>query len=235
MRKAVDAHFRIKIKGPAVGRRNKLQGSISHRALKIIVRQRQQNVPPEKEARKGDAAGPSHQLCSAQLSVAVVGPHTGALQPLSLLIHHPGRMKGENTVRMGLHVVHLPLQLAGIAPVVIAVQHRHIFARCPGDVKQSRNIHLPLTVLVLGPENGTDDVRVAAVVRLNHFLRTVNGGIIVNQNLQPEIPLLSKDTVEAFRNIRPVIVGHHTDADLKGVFFFHHINRNSPMVRCSRL
>ena len=235
MGKAVDTHLPVKIKGPAVGRRNELQRPVAHRALEIIVRQRQKDVPPEKEARKGNAAASSHKRFPAERPVSTIWPHTGALQPLPLLVHHPGGMEGKYTIRMRLHVIHLPLQLIGVAPVIIAVQHGHIFSAGSRNVEEPRDVHLPLTVLVLCPENGPDDVRIAAVVVPDHRLSAVGGGIVMDQDLQPEIPLLRKDAVQALRNIRSVIVGHHTDTDLKGILFFHHINRHSPIVRCSIL
>ena len=157
----------------------------------------------------------------------MIRAHELSVHERAILIHHLRRVEGKSTFQMRLHILHLPLQLIIVAPVVIAIRQRDILSDRAREIKGPRDVRDALAVLVLHPKNRFDDVWIPLLIGPNHLLRAICRGVIMDEDLDAELPALPKDVIEAGTDILSMVVGHDTHRDHDVIYW---IKRHSPTV-----
>ena len=157
----------------------------------------------------------------------MIRAHELPVHERAILIHHLRRVEGKSTFRMRLHILHLPLQLIIVAPVVIAIRQRDVLSDRAWEIKGPRDVRDALAVLVLHPENRFDDVRIAFLIGPNHLLRAIRRSVVMDEDLDAELPALPEDVIEAGTDILSMVVGHDTHRDHDVIYW---IKRHSPTV-----
>ena len=76
-----------------------------------------------------------------------VGPHLALGQRLSHQVD-AGAVDTQRTVRVGLHVIHLALQLVRGEEIVVPVAHENILSPGPGKIERSADVVNALGILV---------------------------------------------------------------------------------------
>ena len=114
---------------------------------------------------------------------------------------------------MGLHVVHLELQLLFVRPVVIAVAHGDILALRPRIIKIALHIILALRILVLCLIIRLDQIRILLFIVPDDRLGTVCRSVVIDQDLKGKIRFLHQEAVQSSGDIGLVVEGDTAYAD----------------------
>ena len=224
---AIHAHRLIEVVAvPEIGR-HQLERTVTDRTIHIVIRQFFDDFTPQEEAREGAADGFIHQLHRFNHTGFVVRAHELPVHEGAIFRDHLRRVEGKAAFRMRLHVVHLALQLIIVAPIVIAIRQRDVLSDRAREIKGPRDVRDTLAVLVLHPENRLDDVRIALLIGPNHVLRPIRRGVIMDEDLDAELPALPEDVIEAGADIFSMVVGHDTYRDHNVIYW---IKRHSPTV-----
>ena len=192
---AVHTHRLIEVVAVPVIRRHQLERAVADRAVHIVIRQFFDDFTPQEEAREGTAGGFIHQLRRFNHTGFVIRTHELSIHEGTILRDHLRRVEGKATFRMRLHIVHLTLQLIIVAPVVIAVRQRDILSDRTREIKGTRDVRDALAVLILHPKNRLDDVRIAFLIGPDHVLRPIRRGVVMDEDLDAELPALPEDVI----------------------------------------
>ena len=224
---AVHAHRLVEVVAvPEIGR-HQLERTVADRAVHIVIRQFFNDFTSQKEAREGTADGFIHQLRRFNHTGFVIRAHEFPVHESAIFIHHLRRVEGKSTFRMRLHILYLALQLIIVAPVVIAIRQRDVLSDCAREIKGTRDVRDALAVLILHPENRLDDVRIALLIGPDHLLRPVRRGVVMDEDLDAELPALPEDVIQAGADILSMVIGHDTHRNQDVIYW---IKRHSPTV-----
>ena len=91
---------------------------------------------------------------------------------------------------MGLHKIHLLLQLILISPIVISLAHSNIAASGSGEIKGSADIGQPFGILIFRLKNRKNPFRKTLRILPDNLSSSVSRGVIMDQNFIRKIRFL---------------------------------------------
>ena len=148
------------------------------------------------------------------LSVVQQGPVRGrAVAKMQQRVVHTGAV-----VRVALQKVHLPLQAAVVAPVVVPFADADVLA--PGVGEEVFGVEVAaLGENVLLHKKGPHNAGVTQGIVPDDLRRAVGGGVVADQDLKGEVRLLAQKAVQGLGNVLLMIIGRAQDGHHAAAFF----------------
>ena len=148
------------------------------------------------------------------LPVVQQGPvRGGAVAVVQQRIVHAGAV-----VRVALQKVHLPLQAAVVAPVVVPFADADVLASGVGEEVFGVEV-AALGENVLLHQKGPHNPGIPQGVVPDDLCRAVGGGVVADQNLKGEVRLLAQKAVQGLGNVLLMIIGRAQDRHHAAAFF----------------
>lgn len=163
-----------------------------------------QQVAADDDRRGGDAVSLQQPL---QRGLAGPGTSPVAVEPLFTVEVPPHLRVDQPAFGMALQPVDLPLQLSGVAPVVVPLAERHVLAGCISECSEEIRHNAQIGC----GRDQSDQVGMSFCVRFADRPGRVRRAVFADRQIDPNISLLGEHSLDSLRDEVFLVVGGHAD------------------------
>lgn len=163
-----------------------------------------QQVAADDDRRGGDAVSLQQPL---QRGLAASGTSPVAVEPFFAVEVPPHLRVDQPAFGVALQPVDLPLQLSGVAPVVVPLAERHVLA---GRISE-RSEEIRHDAQVGCGRNQSDQVGMSCCVRFADRPGRIRRAVFADRQIDPNTSLLGEHSLDSLRDEVFLVVGGHAD------------------------